>query len=279
MGTIKEILNRKISFRSIFKKINSLFAIIFMPVELAISIYIYIYVMGNPSHFIDNNIANNPVDYLGTMYKGGFIVPILMTLFLVVITFFLERLWTIRKARGKRNPIDFVCRVKEQICSLNIQGAKMECDLQGGSVANVIKAGLAKYEEMDKTEGVNVEKKALALQKELEDVETLEVPMLEKNLVILSTIASIATLLGLLGTVLGMIRAFKALAYSGAPNAIGLATGISEALVNTALGIGTSMLAIVFYNYFATKIDNIMYYTAETGQVIVQTFSFTHADK
>jgi len=138
---------------------------------------------------------------------------------------------------------------------------------------------LDKYHELEKTEGLNTEKKVLALQKELEEAETIEMPMLEKNLVILSTIASIATLLGLFGTVLGMIRSFKALAYAGAPDAIGLATGISEALINTAFGIGTSMLAIVFYNYFTTRIDNILFVIAETGQAIVHTFSFHHTDK
>jgi biopolymer transport protein ExbB len=278
MGKIKEILHTEITFGSVVKKLNSLFAMIAIPVEFAVCLYFYIYYMGDPSHFIDNNVANNPVDYLGTVYKGGFIVPVLMTMFLVVITFFLERSWTLFKARGKRSPIDFVCKVKEHVCSLNIDGAKKECDRQGGSVANVLRAGLTKYEEMERVQGVEVEKKVIALQKELQDVETLEVPMLEKNLVILSTIASIATLLGLFGTVLGMIRSFKALAYAGAPDAVGLATGISEALINTALGIGTSMLAIIFYNYFATKIDSIMYYAAETGQVIVQTFSFNHKD-
>ena len=65
----------------------------------------------------------------------------------------------------------------------------------------------------------------------------LEMPILEKNLIALSTIASISTMLGLLGTVIGMIRAFRALAQAGAPDAIALSIGISEALINTALGI------------------------------------------
>lgn len=266
-------------FKSATHRASSVLAIVAIPVELIASIFVYMYVLGDPSHFIGNDLANNPADYMGTVYRGGIIVPILMTLFLVVITFFLERLWTITKARGKQSPVRFVTRVKEHLRTLDIDAAKKECDLQGGSLANVIRAGLEKYQELGKSEGLNAEKKVLALQKELEDAETLEMPMLERNLVILSTIASIATLLGLFGTVLGMIRSFKALAYAGAPDAVGLATGISEALINTAFGIGTSMLAIVFYNYFTTRIDNIMYYTAETGQAIVQAFSFHHSDK
>jgi biopolymer transport protein ExbB len=274
-----ENVPKKKNFNSLSHGAISALATIAVPIELVISILVYKFVLGDPSHFIGNSLENNPADYLGTVYRGGIIVPILMTLFLVVMTFFLERLWTLRKAQGKRSMRRFLSNVKDHIQNLRLDAAKRECDLQEGTVANVIRAGLDKYHELEKTEGLNTEKKVLALQKELEEAETIEMPMLEKNLVILSTIASIATLLGLFGTVLGMIRSFKALAYAGAPDAIGLATGISEALINTAFGIGTSMLAIVFYNYFTTRIDNILFVIAETGQAIVHTFSFHHTDK
>ena len=274
-----ENVPKKKNFNSLSHSAVSALATIAVPIELVISIIVYKFVLGDPSHFIGNSLENNPADYLGTVYRGGIIVPILMTLFLVVMTFFLERLWTLRKAQGKRSLRKFLANVKDHIQNLRLDAAKRECDLQEGTVANVIRAGLDKYHELEKTEGLNTEKKVLALQKELEEAETIEMPMLEKNLVILSTIASIATLLGLFGTVLGMIRSFKALAYAGAPDAIGLATGISEALINTAFGIGTSMLAIVFYNYFTTRIDNILFVIAETGQAIVHTFSFHHTDK
>ena len=97
----------------------------------------------------------------------------------------------------------------------------------------------------------------------------------EKNLVFLSTIASIATLLGLLGTVVGMIRAFSNLgADSGGSGAAAqLSVGISEALYNTALGIGTSAFAIIFYNIFTTKIDGITYGIDESGFTLTQTFA------
>jgi len=97
--------------------------------------------------------------------------------------------------------------------------------------------------------------------------------MLEKNLVIIATIASVATLMGLLGTVTGMIRAFTAIATSGAPDAVALANGISEALINTALGIGTSALAIIFYNFFTSKIDSLTYGIDEASYSIIQNFT------
>jgi biopolymer transport protein ExbB len=79
--------------------------------------------------------------------------------------------------------------------------------------------------------------------------------------------------MGLLGTVIGMIKAFSALANAGAPDSVQLAAGISEALINTALGIGTSAFAIIFYNFFTTKIDKLTYSIDEAGFTIVNTFA------
>ena len=124
--------------------------------------------------------------------------------------------------------------------------------------------------------GLEKDQKILAIQKEIEEATSLELPMLEKNLVILATFASVATLMGLLGTVLGMIRAFSAIATAGAPDAVALSTGISEALINTALGIGTSALAIISYNYFTTKIDGLTYGIDEAGFSIAQSFAAKH---
>jgi biopolymer transport protein ExbB len=97
--------------------------------------------------------------------------------------------------------------------------------------------------------------------------------------VIFATVASVATLLGLLGTVLGMIKAFSSMAQAGAPDSVGLATGISEALINTALGVGTSALAIIFYNLFTSKIDALTHGIDEAGFSIVQNFTATQQGK
>lgn len=279
MGSQREKVNTVAI--SNFHRTSTIFVSIVIPAELIVSIVVYKYILGNPSHFIGSNPANNPLsgDYLGMIYKGGFTVPVLLTFFLVVMTFFLERLWTLRKARGKRNPVEFVSTVKAYVSKLNIDAAKKECDLQSGSIANVIKAGLEKYQELEKHEALDIGKKSLALQKEFEEASEMEVPILERNIIILSTIGSIATLTGLLGTVSGMIKAFAALAHAGAPDAIGLATGISEALMSTALGISISMVAIVLYNFLTTRIDHIMFLTAEASQAIVRTFFYNHLDE
>ncbi|NUN10490.1 MAG: MotA/TolQ/ExbB proton channel family protein [Ignavibacteriaceae bacterium] len=255
------------------------FAAIVIPVIFVIAVLLYIYVFGNPSNFEGNNPNNHPLpgNYLGIVYKGGVVVPILLSLVMIVFTFALERMITITKARGKGTVSAFVAKIYTMVSGKeDLDSAIAECDKQRGSVANVVKAGLIKYKEMISAPGLNRDQKVVAIKQEFEEATSLELPMLEQNLVILATLASVSTLVGLLGTVIGMIKAFAALATAGAPDAVALANGISEALVNTALGIGSSTFAIIFYNYFTTKIDKITYSIDEAGVALVQQFAAKH---
>jgi len=151
-----------------------------------------------------------------------------MGLILISVTFVFERSFSLKKARGKDDLAEFIKRIQRKIEEDDIEGALAECDKQRGSLANILTTNL-------------------------------ETPLLEKNLVILSTIASIATMVGLLGTTIGMIRAFMALGLSGTVSAVQLAIGISEALYNTAGGLAGAIISIVFYNYFTTKVDDFTY--------------------
>jgi biopolymer transport protein ExbB len=216
-----------------------------------------------------------PKTALSKMYLGGIIVPILIGTFLTMLTFVIERFMTISKAAGTGNNNDFVRKVQFHLANKNIDAAIAECDKQKGSVGNVMRSGLNRYKDMVNNTQLTTDQKVLAIQKEVEEATSLELPMLEKNLVFLSTIASIATLMGLLGTVLGMIRSFSALGEDsgGGAAASKLSVGISEALYNTALGIGTSAFAIVFYNIFTTKIDGITYGIDESGFTLTQSFA------
>jgi len=92
---------------------------------------------------------------------------------------------------------------------------------------------------------------------------------MQQNLNVIATISSLGTLFGLLGTVLGMIRSFGAM---GAPDSIALSLGISEALMNTAMGITTGALAIIVYNYFSSRVENITNAVDKVGFAIGQTF-------
>jgi len=242
---------------------------------------IWRFVIGSPNNFTQPDPSGGiwpshqgPKSALARMYQGGIIVPILIGCFLTVLTFCVERFLTISKASGKGNIAEFVRKVQFHLANRDVDKAVLECDKQKGSVGNVMKAGLRKYKEMISDTEHDTAQKVLNIQKEVEEATALELPMLEKNLVFLSTIASVATLLGLLGTVMGMIRSFSALGESGGAEASSkLSEGISEALYNTALGIGTSAIAIIMYNVFTTKIDGITYGIDESGFTLTQSFA------
>jgi biopolymer transport protein ExbB len=241
---------------------------------------IWRFLIGNPANFTQPDPAGGfwpqhqgPKSGFSRMYEGGIIVPILIGAFLTVVTFVIERALSISKAAGQGNISEFIRKVQYNLANKDIDKAIAECDKQKGSVGNVMKAGLLKYKEMISNTDLETEQKVLNIQKEIEEATALELPMLEKNLVFLSTIASVATLLGLLGTVIGMITSFAALGEAGGGEAAQrLSQGISEALYNTALGIGTSAISIITYNIFTTRIDGITFGIDESGFTLTRSF-------
>ena len=242
-----------------------------------IAIIVYLFGLGHISNFKGGDAAGvmfhfqtpeglEPANLMGTVYKGGFVVPIIWTLMFTVVALALERFFAIRTAYGKMSLAKFVADKKAQEL----------CDKQRGSVANVVGATLRKYAEMEGNSELNKDQKVLAIQKELEEATALEMPMLQENLPIIGTIVTLGTLMGLFGTVLGMIRSFSAMGTEGGADSSALSTGISEALVNTASGIATGALAVIAYNYFTNKIDRLTFALDEVGFSIVQTFNATH---
>jgi len=268
------------------RSIQAWFAPAVIILTVVIGFLIYYIFLGNCDNFEpcaegvpDCNCTDNhpiPGNYFAIVYKGGAIIPLAIAIFLMMVTFSIERLITIGRANGKGSIDVFVKKVQMHLNKNEINEALALCDVQRGSIANVTKAALEKYREMSAEKSLDREQKVVAIQKEIEEATTLELPMLEKNLVILATIVSIGTLIGLIGTVLGMIKAFSALATAGNPDAVALANGISEALVNTAIGISTSTIATVAYNYFTSTIDSVTYRIDEAGFSIVQTFASRH---
>ncbi|GAA4097598.1 MotA/TolQ/ExbB proton channel family protein [Mucilaginibacter panaciglaebae] len=258
---------------------SSLFATLTIPLCLVVTICIFVFILADQSHYKGGDVTNGePVDVFGIIHRGGYLVPLVMGYVLMVIVFSIERFIVIGKASGTASIDAFVRKVQGFLSAGNIEAASAECDKQKGSVANVIKSGLKKYREMELETTLDVDQKTLAIQKDIEEATALEMPMLEQNLTIIATLVSIGTLTGLLGTVIGMIKAFHELAGTGA-NTSALSAAISEALVNTALGIGTSAISIVMYNVFTSKIDGLTYAIDETGFSIVSTFAATHKNK
>ena len=247
-------------------------------IALLIGVGIYMFIFGNPANFVDGNPENEPIqgNYLGIIHKGGFIVPVLLAVNIIVIIFTIERFVTLSKAKGKGKIDQFVINIKGLLAQKKIKEAMAACDKQQGSLANVVHSGLEKYEVLANDPLLDKEQKIEAIKTELDEATALEMPMLEKNLNVIATLVSIGTLTGLLGTVTGMIKAFSALATGGTPDSAKLANGISEALINTATGIGTSTIAIVMYNILTAKIDKLTYSIDEAGFSIVQTYAANH---
>ena len=193
---------------------------------------------------MNNDPNNHPLNMLGTIYKGGIIVPIIQTLLLTVLALSIERYFALRSAFGKGSLSKFVANIKDALAAGDMKKAQEICDKQRGSVA--------------------------------EEATALEMPMMQQNLPIIATITTLGTLMGLLGTVIGMIRSFAALSAGGGADSMALSQGISEALINTAFGILTGALAVISYNYYTNKIDKLTYGLDEVGFSIVQTFAATH---
>ena len=246
-----------------------------------VAVLFFLFVLGNPANFkVSPSLLSmdkeGPINLLGTVFKGGVVVPVLITCFLTVIVLCVERWIALAKAKGKGNTTKFVEDVKAALRNHDLAKAEDLCRKQSGTVGAVVYATLQKYREMEKDTVLSKEQKVASIQATLEEATALEMPALQQNLPILATLTTLGTLIGLFGTVLGMIKSFQALSASGAPDSTELSTGISEALVNTALGIATAALALIGYNFYTNKIDNMTYAIDEIGFATVSTFSASH---
>ena len=200
--------------------------------------------------------------------RGGPLVALLIASLMFVVVIVVERLWTLQGAKGKESLATFAKKLQTAIQNNDLEGAIDLCRRQRGALASVVQAGLDAYistEGKDMTEDERMEE----TRRHLEEANALETPLLERNLVFLSTIASIGTMIGLTGTTYGMIRSFAAMSQAGAPDATQLALGISEALVNTLGGLIIAQVGIVMYNYFVTRVDSYNYMMDETVHEIL----------
>lgn len=211
---------------------------------------------------------------LHNIYQGGELVILLLTLTMMDIAFIVERFLSLRKAQGTGPVTVFLRSLQQEVNKGNMDGAIAACDKQRGSCANIIRTGLERYKMISQSGDTAAQKEVMTeVQQAIEEAMMLEVPLLERNLVALSTIASIATMVGLLGTTIGMIRAFGALARAGAPDAVQLSIGISEALINTAGGLIAAIIGIVAYNFFTTRVDNFTYMIDEASYSVIESLA------
>ena len=237
---------------------------------------VWYFVMGNPDNFVGGDRSGHPANLLGTVYKGGFVVGLILTLLFTVICLGIERFFAIKSAAGKINLAKFTAQVKELIKAQKFEEADKLCDKMQGSVANVVKASIAAYKDVEGNDTLKKAAKIAKIQQAHEEATQLEMPTLQMNLPMVATIVSLGTLTALFGTVLGMIGSFQALSAGGGADSMALSAGISEALVNTASGILTSWVATVVYNFFSNKIDKLTFALDEIGYTIAATYDSNH---
>ena len=237
---------------------------------------VWYFVMGDPSNFVGGDRSGHPANLLGTVYKGGFVVGLILTLLFTVICLGIERFFAIKSAAGKINLAKFTAQVKELIKAQKFEEADKLCDKMQGSVANVVKASIAAYKDVEGNDTLKKAAKIAKIQQAHEEATQLEMPTLQMNLPMVATIVSLGTLTALFGTVLGMIGSFQALSAGGGADSMALSAGISEALVNTASGILTSWVATVVYNFFSNKIDKLTFALDEIGYTIAATYDSNH---
>jgi biopolymer transport protein ExbB len=211
-------------------------------------VYVFIFIV---SVVLSWFVWDNSPDYFR---QGGPFLIAGLTLLFLAFTFGIERYFVIWRAGGRGDVPGFVRGLKASVDEGDIGAAIHHCKQQGGSVANTVGAGLTRYQTV---EGRLSSRREILdeTRRAIEESNALETPLLEQNLPALSTIASIATMVGLLGTVTGMIRAFHAMSRAGAPDATALALGISQALLTTAVGLVTAIIDTIMYNYLTAKVD------------------------
>jgi biopolymer transport protein ExbB len=212
---------------------------------------------------------------LHNFYEGGPLVAVLMTNILVLIIVVTERVIAYNKANGKGNLDQLLKEIKQDLERGAINEALQKCEKHNSAVSTSIMSGLERYRSLDEVEP-RFNAKIQEVQKAIDEAANFESAQYETNLTPIKTIATIATLIGLMGTTIGMIRAFNALAETGGtPDPAKLSGAIAEALYNTAGGLFAAILGTIAYNYFKAEIDNFTYYIDEAAFEVIQTLTIS----
>ncbi|MBW2037998.1 MAG: MotA/TolQ/ExbB proton channel family protein [Deltaproteobacteria bacterium] len=177
--------------------------------------------------------------------KGGILMYPIALCSIVAVGIFLERIWVLRISRVI--PRDFLIEVEDLVMRRKLPEAVTLCKRDNSSIAHVIRVGIENYG-----------KRREVIKERIEEVGRREVASLERYINVIGTIAGIAPLLGLLGTVSGMIKSFNVISLQGVANPASLAGGISEALVTTAAGLVVAIPAFVIYRYLMNKADSLI---------------------
>lgn len=186
---------------------------------------------------------------------------------LVALTFLVERGIALRRA--KINVNEFLSKIRKALLvNRDVRAAIKVCEDYKGPVASVVKAALLKYGHPKEE-----------IEKGIESAAVFESGRLERGLMVLSTTANVAPMLGFLGTVAGMIQSFDTLAAQGLTNPGAVAAGISVALITTATGLTIAIPAQLGYNYFMSRINKFMRDIETSSNMLLETFVEMDSDR
>ena len=189
--------------------------------------------------------AANEMNLWDMATKGGWIMIVLALLSVLCVYIFIERLMVIRKA-SKVDPV-FMDRIHDYVKTDELKSAINYCRITNSPVANMIEKGIER-----------IDRPAAEVQAALENAGNLEVAKLEKGLPVMATISSGAPMIGFLGTVLGMVRAFWEMANAGNNIDITLlSSGIYEAMITTVGGLVVGIVAMFAYNYLVSRVNDV----------------------
>jgi len=205
------------------------------------------------------------------IYKAGPLVAVLFFVSILTIAFAIERFWALNIARGKVAPAATMAAVKSRLAQRDFPGAIAAAENQLGSVGRILAAGIRRYATL----AGKLPERTLRAELDLsfQEANVMEGALLERNIIPLATVGSIANLIGLLGTVLGMIQSFAAISATGSAEKIAasrLASGIATALVNAAGGLIVAIMAVIFYNFFLSRIDRLNFDIEEASDQLLE---------
>lgn len=199
--------------------------------------------------------------------KGGIVMWPLLIFSLLALTFIVERGIALRRA--KINVNEFLSKIRKALLvNRDVRAAVKVCEEYKGPVASVVKAALLKYGHPKEE-----------IEKGIESAAVFESGRLERGLMVLSTTANVAPMLGFLGTVAGMIQSFETLAAQGLTNPGAVAAGISVALITTATGLTIAIPAQLGYNYFMSRINKFMRDIETSSNMLLETFVEMDSDR
>lgn len=192
-------------------------------------------------------IPDQTISFIDLAMAGGPLMVPLVICSIIAIYIFVERLRTVNKANV--SPDSFMSKIKELVQKGDINGAKILCAQYDSPVARMIEKGVSRIGSPLKN-----------IEASIENVGKIEVFRLEKNLSVLATIAGAAPMIGFLGTVIGMVSAFIAIAQEeGSVSPKLLADGIYTAMITTVAGLIVGIIAYLGYNFLVTRVSKVVH--------------------